>query len=155
MSIRGRHLSRRGLFHPSVDSGPSPQLSQAVIAVTDVGTQDLGVDYAAFQRTKPYLPVTSLNRFGVRNAAIQARPVTGGSLKVRALIDYGKRTVTRVIQLSAAADEASAEQVIRALDSFSLTEMTALQIEILDEDTPTGQWAVDAIVLVTTVEQTS
>jgi hypothetical protein len=115
-----------------------------VVWRTDTGDDDNGEAYHAVLKTKPFTPASILHWFGIGAGAVMAKAANAVSLVVRAVRDYGLEPKTVTANLS---PQGSETRVVKRLDDLSFSELTTVQIEISDPDTPAGRWEVDEIAL--------
>ena len=119
----------------------------------DTGDTDNGTEYAARIVTKPYSPLSVLHRFGVMAVALVAKAVTGGTLAVSAIRDFGLETKTVTdVPLDA---EGSETHVIRNLDDLSFSELRVVQVVIEDPATPGARWEAHQIAMKERREQSA
>lgn len=108
----------------------------------DVGSDDNGTAYVAKVITKPYAMTSILHQFEVRAAAVLAKAVSGSSVDVTCIRDFGlEDTITvKDVSFSPTITETS---VIKALDDFKGAEMRVGQVQFSDVDSPAAQWSID------------
>lgn len=90
---------------------------------------DPNAAYTARIRSRGFQLSGILNQSELRQGAILATAVNGGTVDVRIVKNYGTETVTRTASLTPTVAE---EFVVAQLDSLSLAELTTVEIEIRD-----------------------
>jgi hypothetical protein len=103
----------------------------------DVGDDDDGTEYIARIVSAP-LAGSILHQTEVKAGALLAKAVTGASIDVILSRDFGLETKT----VSAVAFDAtgSETQVVKDLDSLTISEFHTLQVEFVDVATPGARW---------------
>lgn len=153
------------MFSDNVDSSDARTLDMVpYIGIEDatdhilrcgVGTDDNGTAYAARVRSKPYMPGGLLQHTEVMAATLLCETIAteGAEISVRAVRDFGVETLTRSTDMAEPdGAEEDVTDVIKPLDSFSLSEGFAFQFEIgdLEDEFTPSEWAVNALVCKTT-----
>jgi hypothetical protein len=119
---------------------------------TDAHTAgDTAASYVATLRSRPFYFAGLLNKSGVMAGCLMAQAVAAGVVTVRVVKDYGDESLS----LDVALDPETIEDTVMALlDGFSLSEMSAAQIELTDAPT-IAAWQLYQIGLKPRDEQTS
>lgn len=112
----------------------------------DTANNDDGTAYAARLVTKPITLSTSLHRFGITAGALTAKAVTGATIDVKLIRDFGLETPITVADQSLAAS-ASETDVIVVLDQFSGSELRVAQFELVDSATPGTRFELNELAL--------
>lgn len=127
------------------------------IRTTDVGVIDVTTNYYAKLRTAMFSPTGVINRFGIMSGSVTAKPATDtdSRLHVKCIRNYGLESLTRTTSINAVGSET---QVVRPLDSFSMSDLFVVQFEFGDLDTgitPMDDWALNAFVAMWRQEETA
>jgi hypothetical protein len=102
----------------------------------DTEHNDNGTAYSARIVSKPYIPESILNHFGVMSGALVATAAASTSIQVTVIRDFGVEDSTAVeVSLAPSGSES---QVIKRLDALRMSEARAIQIEFEDLSTPSG-----------------
>lgn len=112
----------------------------------DTGSDDNSVAYAARIVTKPYTLKNVLIKFGVKSAALIAKAVTGATITVKLIRDFGLETMKTVTGVSLAAT-ASETDVIKFLDNFNGSDMRVAEFEFVDPATPGTRFELNQLIL--------
>lgn len=104
---------------------------------TDTGSTDNGTAYAASILTKPYVLKTIIHHFGVMQAALLAKAVTGAMISMKVIRDFGLETTSTVTGTTFDASAAGETDVIKKLDALKGAELRTAQFQFYDT-TPAG-----------------
>lgn len=151
------------LFASNIDSGAARSLTlvpfiglagSGNVLRGETGITDAGATYTAKIRSKPHNPMTLMRKFGAMVGALLAKAATGAKVSVSLVRDFGLETTTPIDStLDAAGTET---EVIKLLDSLSLSESTVMQVEFADSASPgTAAWQVNYFVMKERQEQTA
>lgn len=96
----------------------------------DVGTQDAGVSFSASITTKAFMPAGLLGKWGALVASLLATALTGATVVVRLIRDFGvETTAARSVSLTPIGTETL---IIKDLDDVKMAEARAIQVKISD-----------------------
>jgi hypothetical protein len=151
------------LFSDNIDAGVARnRVLRPFIAIEgsglvhrcDTGTTDNGTSYSARIVTKPYVLSSILNKMGVMAGALLAKAVSGATLTLKIIRDFGLETYT--LAGVSTAPTASETQVVKILDSFRMSEARTVQFEFVDDaPSTTTRWELQQLALKERQEQTS
>jgi hypothetical protein len=119
----------------------------------ETGDTDNGTAYDAHIATKPYTPVGLLHQFEVKSSSILTKAVSGASLDVGLIRDFGLETKT-VTDVSCT-PTGSESQIITPLSDLAFSELRVVQAEFADADGSSGQWQINEFALRQTTGQRS
>ena len=120
-------------------------VASGLINECHIGTQDNGVNYRAYARTKPYVLGDLLVKGGVLAGTIMASGGSGSSVATSLIRDFGAETSTpRVATLT---PPSPGQRVIAPMDNLSLTGSYVLQVETGDAAAVNADWEIDMIAL--------
>ena len=121
---------------------------------TDTGSDDNGTTYAARIVTKPYALKSLTRKFGVMFGVLLAKAVTGATIDVKVIRDFGLETPTTISAVTFDAT-ASETDVIKLLDNLKGSEMRVAQFEFVDPSTAGTRFEINQLCLVERSEQNS
>lgn len=139
-------VARSRTLKPLIGTGSASRL----IAICDSGTQDFGTNYQAKIRTRPFLPTSTLGKAGVAMGTLMAVAASGVSVRISLIRDYGVETISKDVVLTPSASETS---VIKPVDDLSMSEVTALQVELGDAAAQNADWELESLVLKMTPQE--
>ena len=127
-------------FSEQVSNDPSPLItlrSRPFIGLAttnyiqrcDTGPTDNGTTFKARIKTRPYMIVGILNKWGVLVAGLLAASNSGRSLIVRIIRDFGVETASITTTLQPAASE---DLVFKTFDALHMSEAKSIQIEFTE-----------------------
>lgn len=126
----------------------------SLLHLCDTGNTDNSTAYAARIVTKPYSLKNLLNKFGVKQAAVLARAVSGSVLDIKLLRDFGLETPKTVSNVTFDAT-ASETDVIKKLDNFAGSELRVAQIEFVDPTSAGTRFELNQFVMTESDQQKS
>lgn len=138
---------------PFIGKGRTGGVAIATVAIQicDNGdTTDNGTAFTARIRTRPFFLENILNRHGIMAGALLGSASSSVTITLRR--DFGKETLASVVTLTPTGSE---PYVLALLDSLSLAELFALEIEIGDNPLSVTQWQLLQLVLKERAEQTA
>lgn len=145
-----------GLNDYSVSGTPTRSMIQRCDTGTVDGDEaDTDNEYFARVRTKPFMFSGILDKHGIMTGAVMAEANADDAqlLYVKGIRDFGAEELEISTDM---VPEGSEDYVIKPLDDFNFSELTAVQIEFGDlGDEPADEWAVSQIGLKIRSEQTS
>jgi hypothetical protein len=123
---------------------------------TDTGSDDNGTAYVSSLQTKPYAPATVLNHFGVKAAALVAKPTVGAVIDITAISDFGVDSTATKSAMGVTLDPVGSEtQVIKVRDDLSLEELRTVAFTFADPTVAGTRWELNQLVLKDTMGQTA
>jgi len=128
-------------------------MSDGTIWQGDTGTNDNGESYTAYVRSAPLALAGLINKFGVRAGSFVGAAAEGVSAVIKLIRNFGEET-TDGVTVDCSPTE-SEDPVIRPLDDLILSDCHTVQVEIRDEDSPSGTWAAHQVVLMSRNEETA
>lgn len=120
----------------------------------DTGDDDAGTSYHASTTTKPYAPLSLQTKAEIKTSTLIAKAVDGATLTISAIPDGGispEKTVDD-IDCSPVGDETF---VSRFTDDIGIAELTTVQVQFADTDTPGSRWELARLDLTVTQGQGS
>lgn len=115
----------------------------------DTGVDDNGVTYAATITTKPYWMKSLLQKFLTRAAVLLAKAVSGASITVKLIRDFGLETASTITVTGVSfTAEGSETDVIKRLDDFNGADMRVGQFQFVDEGTPSARWELNQFAVI-------
>lgn len=124
----------------------------SLVHLCDTGSTDNNIAYAASIVTKPYTLKTILHKFGVLMAGILAKAVTGATLDIKLIRDFGLETAKTVsgVTFDATASETS---VIKVLDNFSGSELRVAKFQFVDPTVAGTRFELNQLALIEQLQQ--
>lgn len=124
----------------------------ATIYQTDTGTDDAGTSYVARAETRPYAPNTIMHRFGVTTGSVLGEAVSGASVDLSIIRDFGVETLTCAgLDFSPNGQET---QVMAAVDQLAMSEARTVACAIADAaGGVSARWVINQIALQQQPEQ--
>ncbi len=123
------------------------------IWMTDTTNTDNGTSYSAQLTTRPLIPSTMLNKFGVEYGAIVANPLSSVDVGVKLKRDMGLEIQALTADLQPLLTvEAVETQVFRVLDGLEMSEARSVQVVLVDGSS-VGRWEVNQVFLKIRAEQ--
>lgn len=147
------------LFADNIDANIARSLTLAPFIGTellglihrcDTGHTDNGTTYSARIVTKPMASLS--RRFSVKAGVLLAKAVTGATITLKVIRDFGLETTATVTGITFDAT-ASETDVIKPLDDLKGAELTVAQIEFVDTSPAGTRWELNQLVLVEGEEQ--
>jgi hypothetical protein len=111
----------------------------------DTGDDDNGTEYSSRIVTKPFAPKSLLHHTRVMSGILLGKAVTGASIDVKAIRDFGLETLT--VSGVGFTPTASETEVIKNLDNLSFSELRTVQFEFVDVATPGPRWELNGLAL--------
>ena len=126
-----------------------------MVHLCDTGTTDNGMPYTSRIVTRPYITGGLLTKLGVMMGILMAKAVSGASVAINVIRDFGMESVPLSGSVSMAPIDVES-QVIKLLDNLKMSEARTVQFELIDDKpATTGQWELNQLVLKQRPEQGS